>query len=473
VAFFRKVGKECRQSHSEKPLFSERLSIIIGLSFRRFPLKRLIDAQLVDWKAAPRRKPLLVRGARQVGKTWSLRRFGEQHFGNLAAVDLERNRDWHQLFSGDLNPRRILTELEVLLDQKITPGETLLFLDEIQSCPRAIMALRYFFEELPELHVVGAGSLLEFALQDISFPVGRVQFLEMHPLIFAEYLWAVGKMQAAEIVLAPPTDVGEAVHAMLLEDLRTYCFVGGMPESVRAFAERQSIQESFDVHRELCDSYRQDFSKYAPRADKACLDAVFSGLARNLGKPVKYSRLAQGYSHPTIKKALDLLCMARVVKKVPAANPSGMPLAAGASAGKFKAIFVDVGLWQHLSGMRADIEFAKADLLDIYEGAMAEQFVGQELMVSQASDLFYWAREARSSNAEVDYLAVVDETICPVEVKSGAAGKLKSLHLLLQTYPNCPRGLVFSCGRYAELPAQKLSFLPLYYAFSATTPRSR
>lgn len=431
-------------------------------------MRRMIEEQLREWKTSTRRKPLLVRGARQVGKTYSIRQFGQEQFDEFAIVDLERNRDWHRVFSGDLNPKHILTELEVLLGQKIVPGKKLLFFDEIQSCPRAIMALRYFHEEMPELHVVGAGSLLEFALQDISFPVGRVQFLEMHPLLFAEYLWAMGKEKAADIVLGEPEDVGETVHAMLLDELRKFCFIGGMPESVRSFSERQSIQECFEIQRELCDSFRQDFSKYAPRADTNCIDAVFGGLARNVGQAVKYSRLIEGYTHPTIKKAFDLLCMARVAKKVPSTNPSGIPLNASASTSKFKAIMVDVGLWQHLSGMRTEIEFAKTDLLDIYEGAMAEQFVGQEMMVSQQSDLYYWARDARSSNAEVDYLAVRDGTVYPVEVKSGAAGSLKSLHLLLKTYPNCPQGLVFSSRPYAQLPEQKLTFLPLYYAYSAT-----
>ena len=149
-------------------------------------MKRTAEAQLAEWKKSSRRKPLLVRGARQVGKNYTIRQFGHEQFNDLACVDLERNREWHRVFSGDLNPRGILAELEVLLDQKITPGKTLLFFDEIQSCPRAIMALRYFFEELPELHVVGAGSLLEFALKDISFPVGRVQYLEMDTLTYDE-----------------------------------------------------------------------------------------------------------------------------------------------------------------------------------------------------------------------------------------------------------------------------------------------
>jgi hypothetical protein len=181
--------------------------------------------------------------------------------------------------------------------------------------------------------------------------------------------------------------------------------------------------------------------------------------------------LAEGYAHPTIKRAFDLLCMARVIQRVPSANPSGLPLGATASSRRFKALMVDVGLWQSVCGLKADVEYAKDDLLDIYRGAMAEQFVGQEMRAAQGPDLYYWAREARSSAAEVDYLAVVNKTIHPVEVKSGASGRLKSLHLLLQTYPNCGEGLVFSTAPYAELPEQKVKFLPLYFAYAATKER--
>ncbi len=435
-------------------------------------MKRLVDKLLLGWKSSSRRKPLLVRGARQVGKTYTLRQLGTEHFDDLAVVDLERQRDWHRVFEGDLSARRVLAELELLLGRKIIPGKTLLFLDEIQSCPRAILALRYFFEETPDLHVVAAGSLLEFALKDVSFPVGRLQFLEMHPLTFAEYLWAVGLETAAEAVLAPPAPLPSSVHELLLRELRTYCLVGGMPECVRAYAERRSIQECFDVQRELVESLRQDFSKYAPRSDRHCLDSVLGGLARSVGSPVKYSKLAEGHAHATIKRAVDLLCLARVVKRVPSADPSGLPLGTRASATRFKALLVDVGLWQNLCGMKSEAEHAKSDLLDLYAGALAEQFVGQELLVSQGSELHFWAREARNSNAEVDYLVVADGAVLPVEVKSGAAGRLRSLHLLLETHPNCPRGLVFSSRPYAELPEQKLLFLPLYFAFRATRRES-
>jgi predicted AAA+ superfamily ATPase len=438
-------------------------------------MRRLIDDELLKWKNGTRRKPLILRGARQVGKTWSLKAFGASQFENLALVDLERNPALRRVFDGDLSARRICADLELFLGQKITPGKTLLFIDEIQAAPRAITALRYFYEELPELHVVAAGSLLEFALKEASFPVGRIQFLTLHPLCFAEYLEAAGNLQAAEAILREPAEITAPIHDMLCEELKRYFFVGGMPACVEAYRETGSFADAFEVQAEIVDSYRMDFVKYTPQVDRFCLDAVFTMLAQQVGSQIKYSRLAEGYSNPTLKKAFELLCLANVVRKVPSADPSGLPLGATASAKIFKALMLDVGLMRYLSGMPADLEYAKTDLLAIYRGAMAEQFVGQEMTVTQGGSLYYWDRQAKSSSAEVDYLAVLDGVIHPVEVKSGASGSLKSLHLFLATYPNCGEGLVFSARPYAKLPEQKVTFLPLYstcYATQFKTPKS-
>lgn len=434
-------------------------------------MKRFIDDELRKWKEGKRRKPLILRGARQVGKTWSLKAFGASQFENLALVDLERNPALRRIFDGDLSARRICADLELFLGQKITPGKTLLFIDEIQAAPRAITALRYFFEEVPDLHVVAAGSLLEFALKETSFPVGRIQFLTLHPLCFAEYLEAVGNTPAAGAILREPAALSPPVHDMLCEELKRYFFIGGMPACVKAYQETKSFADAFEVQAEIIDSYRMDFVKYTPQVDRFCLDAVFGAIAQQVGSQVKYSRLAEGYSNPTLKRAFELLCLANVVRKVSSADPSGLPLGATASAKMFKALMLDIGLMRYLSGMPADLEYAKTDLLAIYRGAMAEQFVGQEMAVAQNGSLYYWDRQAKSSSAEVDYLAVLDGLIHPVEVKSGAAGSLKSLHLFLSTYPNCGGGLVFSARPYAELPEQKITFLPLYSVYHATGGR--
>jgi hypothetical protein len=429
---------------------------------------RFIDDDLRRWQESSRRKPLILRGARQVGKTWSLKEFGKNRFESLALVDFERNQPLRKLFDGDLKASRISADLEVILQQKIMPGKTLLFFDEIQACPRAITALRYFYEEMPELHVVAAGSLLEFALEESSFPVGRVQFLNLYPLCFAEYLEAIGNAPAAKAVLGNPAEISPAVHELLREELKRYFFIGGMPDAVKAYLESNSLRDAFEVQKEIAESYRMDFAKYTPKVDRFCLDSVFTSLSQHIGKQIKYSRLGEGFSGPVLKKAFDALCLAQVARRIPSVDPSGLPLGATASARLFKALLLDIGLMRYLSGMPNDIEYAKRDLLSIYRGAMAEQFVGQEMLVAQQGALYYWDRQAKNSSAEVDYLAVLDGKIHPVEVKSGAAGSLRSLHLFLASYPECGKALVFSDRPYADLPEQKITFMPLYSAFAST-----
>ena len=431
-------------------------------------MRRFIDDQLRQWQDSTRRKPLILRGARQVGKTWSLKEFGKKCFESVALVDLERNPSLRKLFDGDLNSARICADLEVLLRQKITPGKTLLFFDEIQACPRAITALRYLYEEMPELHVVAAGSLLEFALKDASFPVGRVQFLNLYPLCFAEYLEAIGNAPAAAAVLSNPAEISPVVHDLLREELKRYFFIGGMPAAVNAFKENGSLRDAFEVQGEIAESYRMDFAKYTPHVDRYCIDSVFTSLAQSVGQQIKYARLGEGYGNPTLKKAFETLCLAQVARRITSANPTGLPLGATASVKVFKALMLDLGLMRYLSGMPDDIEYARADLLAIYRGTMAEQFVGQEMLVSQQGSLYYWDRQAKSSSAEVDYLAVIDGKIHPVEVKSGATGSLRSLHLFLASYPECGNALVFLDQPYSDLPEQKITFLPLYSAFAAT-----
>ncbi len=435
-------------------------------------MKRFIDRELKQWKESNRRKPLILRGARQVGKTYSLKEFGKNCFDNIAVADLERNPAWHRIFEGDLSAKRICADLEILLKQKIIPGKTLLFFDEIQACPRAITGLRYFYEELPDLHVVAAGSLLEFALKEVSFPVGRIQFLHLYPLCFPEYLEATGNAEAAAVILGAPKPLSQTVHNYICEELRKYFFIGGMPESVQAYLGTGSLQESFGVQTEIIEAYRMDFSKYTPQVDRYCLDSVFMSLARGVGQQTKYARLGEGYSNSTLKKAFDLLCLANVVRKVPSVNPEGLPLGATASSRIFKAIMADIGLMQKLSGMSTDMEYTKTDLLNVYRGAMAEQFVGQEMMVSQKGELYYWDRQAKSSTAEIDYLSVINGRIHPVEVKSGASGSLKSLHMFLNSYKNSGKGIVFSVRPYADLPDKNITFVPLYFTFSATGGRN-
>jgi len=426
-------------------------------------MKRLAEKQILEWKDSPRRKPLIIRGARQVGKTWLVDNFLANHFDSFIKIDLEKRRDLHSYFDGNLDPKTILTYLE-LETGRIIPGKTLLFFDEIQACPRAIMALRYFYEQMPELHLIAAGSLLEFAFGEISIPVGRVQYLYMHPMTFYEYLLAVGKDQMAEYVLKSPADVDVKIQKMILAELRNYFFIGGMPECVKTYRDYGSMAETFKVQSEIISSYMDDFSKYLPRIDTTCLNAVFLNVAKNVGTQLKYTHLNETHSSQMNHKAFDLLTKAKVIHKIPACDPSGLPLGATANPKKFKAAMLDIGLLQRLCQVPVELELKEDSLLAMYRGKLAEQFVAQELLAKNGSELFYWSRDARGSSAEIDYLAVKQGCIYPVEVKSGTGGSLKSLHMMLEKYKNCPQGLVLYSGTYQELPEQNITFMPLYSA---------
>ncbi len=430
-------------------------------------MKRLIESTLLDWKNSSRRKPLIVRGARQVGKTYTISGFGKSEFKNYVVVDFERNPDFRKIFESDLYPSRIINDLELATANRIIPGESLVFFDEIQECPKALAALRYFYEEMPGLHIIAAGSLLEFSLGEYSFPVGRVQFAEIYPLNFLEFQMALGNEKAVEYLSGSPKELSESSHQFLLNQLKNYFFVGGMPEAVKTFSETKSINSAIEVQGEICNSLKQDFAKYNPHVDKQCLSEVLSSLARNVGKQTKYASLSEEYSNPTIKKAYQTLVQAKLVQKINSVNPQGFPLSIMTSK-VFKSAMLDIGIMNFLCGIYKTDEYFKHDLLGIYRGAMAEQFVGQEIASNQNNELFYWSRQAKSSTAEVDYVISVNDRIIPVEVKSASSGRLRSMHQYLKEYPDCRGGYVFSANRYAELPDQKLTFLPLYFAFSAS-----
>ena len=424
-------------------------------------MKRLAEKQILAWKKSSRRKPLIIRGARQVGKTWLVREVLAKKFDHFVVVDLESRRDLHRYFERNLEPAEILRGLEVTVG-RIIPGKTLLFLDEIQACPRAIMALRYFYEKMPELHVVAAGSLLEFVFGTISIPVGRVQYLQMYPMTFYEYLLALEKYPMAEQTIASQQDIDKELVQDILRELKNYFFVGGMPDAVKVYRDTGSFVEVFAAQSEILDSYREDFSKYTPHVDNDCLNAVFHNVARSVGEQLKYTQLNEHFSYKTNHKAFDLLLKARVLHKIPSCDPSGLPLGATANQKKFKACMLDIGLLQRLCQIPVDVEMVQENLLAIYRGKLAEQFVAQELIAWHSRDLFYWARNAKSSHAEVDYLTVRQGEIYPVEVKSGSSGRLRSLHLMLKQYPRCPQGLILYSGPFKALDEQKITFLPLY-----------
>lgn len=427
---------------------------------------RIATNKLVKWKMSKRRKPLIVRGARQIGKTWSIEQFGRKNYANIHKIDFEKRQDIYSVFDGNLAPKVIIGQLEVLLNIKINIENSLIFFDEIQACPKALASLRYFYEEMPELHIIAAGSLLEFALSEISFPVGRVQFFDMYPCTFYEFLCATGHDLIAEKLLEPPVKLPVFIHDTLISELKNYFFIGGMPEAVKVYADSGSILDAFEVQSEIVDAYRRDFSKYAPKADKRCIDMVLGSTAAMVGEQIKYSKLAEGFSNPTIHKAFDLLENARVIRKIMAISHVGFPLGVGGNNKRFKAAVVDIGLMQRLSHVAVSRELQHSDLLAIFRGKLAEQFVAQELIASKNGDIFYWERNSRGSSAEVDFVIEKENRIVPIEVKSGKSGSLRSLHLMLGTHDVCQEGIVLYSGELSICSEHKLKYIPLYYAGS-------
>ena len=428
-------------------------------------MERYVLSDLKAWVHSNRRKPLLLRGARQVGKSWLVDRLARDQFEFYVKVDFEQNVDLVSLFAGELNPQKICSELELRTGIDIVAGKTLLFLDEIQVCPRAIMALRYFYEKMPDLHVIAAGSLLEFAFTEISFPVGRIQTLEIHPMNFSEFLLAMNYKTAAETCCDPIAEVSEATHNFLIEQLRTYWLVGGMPECVKVYANNRLLKQAAEVQDEICETYRMDFNKYKPRTDINCLKSVFFASAAQVGQQIKYTGLATDFTIPTIKKAYDSLLLARLVVKVKSLSAIGIPFELYASDKKFKTLFLDIGLMNRVMGIDYNEALAHSNLMAIYRGQLAEQFVGQEIASATNTQLFYWAREAKNSNAEVDYVFMSAGKVYPVEVKDGPSGKLRSLHLYRQTYQPS-QSVVFHAGRTGVIKDENITFLPLYFAGS-------
>ena len=429
-------------------------------------MKRLIDSYLRDWKRRPDRKALLLRGARQVGKTYAVRVLGES-YDELVEINLELNPEYADVFRPNLDPQRIVRDLRLMTGKRLVPGSSLLFIDEIQQQPLAVSALRYFYEKMPELHVIAAGSLLEFAIEEVGVPVGRVASLHMSPMSFLEYLVARGERSMAELLLDPesPWVVGDSVHGRLLRLLGEFLVLGGLPEVIAKWIEHEDLGRCGEILDMTVAAYRQDFAKYAKRHQVKYVDLVFNEIPALVGRKFKYDALPGSWKARELAPALDLLCKASVVHKVVHAAGNGIPLKAESNQHRFKTLFLDIGLAQRIMG--ADV---KPWLLDPEPairnaGAVAEAFVGQELLSYSGpwskAELFYWHREARASNAEVDYLLPLGAAVIPVEVKSGATGRLLSLRAFLdEKKGRTPYGIRF-CGQPVSIHEDLHSY-PLY-----------
>ncbi len=398
-------------------------------------MKRKQLETLGTWLDGTDRKPLVIRGARQIGKSTLVRLFAEQVERPLMEVNLERYPELNAVFES-MSPQQILNQVEALPNTPAVDTGVLLFLDEIQAAPAAIAALRYFYEERRDLPVIAAGSLMEFALTErrLSVPVGRIQYLHMGPMTFTEYLEALGESKLKESIDSYTfgVDLGPVVHKRLLGLLRSYYFVGGMPGAVDVYARNLKFSDVGTIHNSIIETYREDFQKYAGSRNLVRMQHVFNFVARNVGAKVKYSNVLKDVHSSTIRQDIDLLSMARVISRVVHTHASGLPLQADLDEKVYKLLFLDVGLMNAICGLGWPVLSRLDDIQLVNDGAIAEQFVGQHLLelLAESSNrqLTYWLREGRSSNAEVDFVVAFDGQIVPIEVKAGGRGSLRSLH---------------------------------------------
>lgn len=433
--------------------------------FERVFMKRLIDYHLKQWKDSPMRQPLLLRGARQVGKTHAARELGKS-FSSFVEINLEENEDARKIFDGNLTAQEIVIKLEAIAGKSIIPRETLLFLDEIQAAPRAILALRYFYEQMPELHVIAAGSLLDFAIEQVGVPVGRVQFMYMYPLSFIEYLAAIKSKHAIQLLLEHPidTEISQAIHEMLLQELGQYLALGGMPQVLQMWQESKKIQSCAEIQSRIIATYRQDFSKYARTKQIKYVELVFEEVPRQLSRPFKYSEIEGEYRKRELAPALDLLATASVIHKVFFSPGQGIPLGYGTNPLDYKVLLIDVGIAQKMLDANISRWFIDPLKEFINKGELLEAFIGLELIAYASPHdkkrCYYWHRQERTSQAEVDYLVQLGREIVPVEVKSGAGKNIRSMRTFLESHPQSPYGIKFSTHNFAKF--DEFHSYPLY-----------
>ncbi|HAB98540.1 MAG TPA: ATPase [Parachlamydiales bacterium] len=399
-------------------------------------MKRMIMSELLAWKGQSKRKPLILMGARQVGKTFVLKKFGQQEYANTVYLNFEDNPRLCQLFEGSLNPKMVLKALMIEMNAEVVPGKTLLIFDEIQECPNALNSLKYFYESAPEQHIVAAGSLLGVKLAHVKgFPVGKVQFLSLYPLSFLEFLEALQEIRLKEFLVeqkgierSPPN-----LHEKLLMYFKEYLFVGGMPEAVAEYIDSQNISKVREIQTAILNAYSLDFAKHAPKEQIMKINQVWASIPSQLAKENKkfiYSAVREGGRAKEFEGALQWLIEAGLIYKVPLISVPKVPLSAYADLNAFIIYLVDVGLLGAMSNLSAKTILHQNELFQEFRGAITENYIAQELVHSQYF-LFYWTSEGK---AEVDFILEQDGLIYPLEVKSGNSSKKKSLRVYGDAY---------------------------------------
>jgi predicted AAA+ superfamily ATPase len=406
-----------------------------------YGVRRFIEDELDKWSRLNAPKPLILRGARQVGKTYVVEKFARKNFTEFININFEASPSIKNYFDEDLDPLLIIQKLELRFKTKIDKSNTLIFFDEIQACPRAIQALRFFYEKIPGLRIIAAGSLLEFALRSgaISIPVGRVQYMYLQPLSFMEFLSASDNQQCLEYIeqISLPKGIDEDIHEIILAEFKKYMFLGGMPAIVRTYLDTGSLLDCVQEQSDIINACRDDFSKYAKERQLRYLDMVLDNVPRLLGKKFKYAKIDPDIKSLYLKEALWLLNKSSLVNIVKATSGEALPLGAMASDKNFKVILLDSGLAYRMLDLD-ELILEKSNIHNLASGGLAEQVVGQELIAYQKShsrpELFYWERNGKEASAKVDFLYQHRGNIYGIEVKAGKTGKLESLYQYMKKY---------------------------------------
>ncbi len=428
-------------------------------------IHREIDKELINWKNSVIRKPLLLRGARQVGKSSAIRNLGKS-FTHFIEINFDEKKQWTNLFESTQNLDELLEQISIIENTPIIENETLLFLDEIQTSLPAINLLRYFYERKPNLHVVAAGSLLEFALKDLpSFGVGRVRSLFLYPISFNEFLLAhneerlLEKTKEASAFLPLP----ELLHQKLISYYKKFLIIGGMPEAVKSYVIHKDLLEVQRILDDLIISLQADFTKYKKRIEPIKIAEVFSNVVLQQGEKFTYTYPNATLNNQQIKEILQLLEMAGLVHFVTHTAANGIPLGAEINPKKRKIILFDTGIYQRILKLDISQLLTLDNLSVINKGNIAELSVGLELIKNQSpyekTNLYYWQRESKNSQAEIDYVIQKGETILPIEVKAGTKGAMQSMFLFLEE-KNKQKGIRISLENFGTM--DKIDIYPLY-----------
>ena len=427
--------------------------------------KRDIEEELIRWKNDKERQPLLIRGARQVGKSSVVRNFSKQ-FKSYVEINFEQDSELKSIFEGNLRPKSICEKLSVLYETAIIPGETLLFFDEIQSCLPAISSLRFFYEQYSELHIIAAGSLLEFALAELpSYGVGRVSSLFLYPFSFAEFLRAANAELLRKMITeaSPQEPLPEVIHTKALELYKQFLVLGGMPKVISSYFSGGDLLSCQRVLDGLISAYEDDFAKYKKRSSPSLIRMVFRSVIEQNGQKFVYNKALPDANQIQVKDALELLTMAGMIIPVTHSAANGVPLGAEINPKMRKFIVFDSGIFQRILGLKLSEVLLKNDFESINKGSLAELNVGLELIKSascyQRQNLYYWHREAKSSNAEVDYIIQVGSQILPIEVKAGTKGSMQSLRIFMDL-KNTEKGIRISQENFSTY--QNIEVYPLY-----------